>query len=133
VLLSLDEDPNGSYAQEELFLFRDPPLESLQPRSEKAGTGPCPLPLSGQNVTIPLGLAARWHLCSKTMVLLGDFREVANVPRSDKLFLLEMMQRDDVAVVSEALLDFADPMEWTLESVVASFQNVPYHKLRCFD
>jgi hypothetical protein len=83
-------------------------------------------------ICIPESLRERWTFDPKTRVLKGDFRHVVQVHDDDRTFLLSMMEKDDISVVSEGLLD-AYPSGIDMAELATTFGMKPHHKFRRFD
>lgn len=64
---------------------------------------------------IPEGLIGEWKYDGESRVFLAYFRNRAGVPEQDMKFLLEIMARDDLVVISVGLWD-------------AAFENFPTQK-----
>ena len=77
-----------------------------------------------------------WTFDSQSRVLLGCFkidRENPSVLKEDESFLLEMMERSDIAVVSEGLFYNSDESVWDLDFVSARTGDKTFHRFRLFD
>jgi len=80
-----------------------------------------------------------WSFDAISRVLLADFRRPTrktNCPikvcREDEEFLLGMMERDDLSVVSEGLADRLNPVIWDLNYISGCVGDEYYHKIRRF-
>jgi hypothetical protein len=80
----------------------------------------------------PEGLKCKWTYTDETRMFLADFRDLAQVPEQDMKFLLKLMARDDLVVVSEGLWNPAFEELLRLEYLEAAFGNQVQHKFRMF-
>ncbi|GAX10199.1 hypothetical protein FisN_3Lh394 [Fistulifera solaris] len=81
---------------------------------------------------VPDGLKGKWTYTDETRMFLADFRDTAQVPKQDMKFLLKLMARDDLVVVSEGLWNPAFEKLLRLEYLEAAFGNQVQHKFRMF-
>ena len=65
-------------------------------------------------------------------VLLADFRDLTEIPEQDKWFLVRMMERDDISLVSDGMLN-GHVSEIPLDAIASSFEEKPFHKFRRYD
>lgn len=106
----------------------------------KRKTVPCgrrglaPMELAPPPPPIPDGLEGRWTYNAETRLFLANFRDVASaqLPDQDINFLLELMARDDLTVVSEGLWSPTFEKLLELEYLEAAFGNQIHHKFRMF-
>ena len=76
-----------------------------------------------------------WTFNEQSRVLLGSFRkegECTTVNDEDREFLFDMMERNDVTVVTEGNADELDPDIWSLEFIKKSVGAKYHHKFRRF-
>lgn len=92
-----------------------------------APIGPPPSPPQ-----IPDGLKGKWTYSEETRLFLADFRDITQVPDQDVKFLLELMARDDLVVVSEGLWGSTFETLMQLEYLEAAFGHQIHHKFRMF-
>ncbi|GKY91915.1 hypothetical protein MPSEU_000163100 [Mayamaea pseudoterrestris] len=118
------------YVEETAFLYHDPPNDiSLPPM-----TPPPPRPV------IPPSLSSHWwYEDDNPRVLRANFKGLRPIPREDEDFLKLVMQCDQIAVVSDGLLEdhlSKDPIIWAHENVVSEIGKIGevglYHKFRHF-
>ena len=74
-----------------------------------------PVPAPPSPPSIPAELKGRWTYCDETRIFLANFKDVAEVPEDDMKFLLEVMARDDLVVISEGLWAISFEKSLTLE------------------
>jgi hypothetical protein len=88
---------------------------------------PPPLP------ALPDGGPIQYSFDEETRVVLVDFSKAEIITERDKAMLNCLMQRDDLAVVSEGLLSRPFCLGEFLQNVELQFQGRTYHKFRRFD
>ena len=64
-----------------------------------------PYPEELYSPVIPASLQEVWSFDADMRVLLADFRGFSKVPTEHRLLLLKMMEKDDISVVSEGLVN----------------------------
>lgn len=77
----------------------------------------------------------KWTYDKESRVLLADFKQQGNkveVTRDDEKYLLEMMQRDDITVISDGLAHGLESKLYSFESVVDRCGSQYVHKIRKF-
>lgn len=137
---TLRDDPNEFYVEEEAHLYHNPPLPSrlmngVAPKDLKPIPPPSPfrqLPNTGK---------CKWSFDELQRILLADFS--ASVSAADKFtmdpgdeaFLLDMMERDDITVISEGLISTSslNPDFRDVDFFRAVLGEDYYHKFRRFD
>jgi hypothetical protein len=136
----LVEDPNEVYIEEEAHLYHNPPIPSfmtngVEPRDLK----PIPPPPS-PFTELPNTGKCDWTFDEKQRLLLADFSASSNgnnfrMHPTDESFFLEMMERNDITVISEGLVSTSslDPEYWKLEYLARVLKQEYYHKFRRFD
>lgn len=141
---TLIPDPNEFYIEEEAHLYHNPPLpsyktEGVLPKNLPAIPPPPKLP------ELPNTGLCSWTYDEETRVLLADFaageRNGAHATpilmkgSVDEKFLLSMMERDDITVISEGHLDWKsmDPQLWDLNHMCAALDKEFFHRFRRFD
>jgi hypothetical protein len=98
--------------------------EWVEPASLKSIPPPLPLP------PLPSMSECRWTLDKDKRVYVVDFCEAH--PHNDDLdFVLQLMERDDVTLISEGLLDSG--MDITIDGIVNEFRTSFYHKFKRFE
>jgi len=77
----------------------------------------------------------RWTFNEFSRVLFGDFTDHPRGPleAEDLAFLLKMMERDDITVVTEGFASRLDPCLWTLGILENMVGNVVCHQFRVFE
>jgi hypothetical protein len=77
----------------------------------------------------------RWRFDELSRVLFGDFTDHPRGPleAEDLVFLLQMMERDDITVVTEGFASRLDPCLWTLGMLENIVGNVMCHQFRVFE
>ena len=139
----LPNDPNEYYVEEEAFLYHNPPIpseftEGVKPEDLKAIPPPMPLP------ELPRTGKCTWTFDEAQRILLADFSASASsfqggehfaMDPKDEAFFLEMLERDDITVISEGLLSQStlNPEYWKLEYLQTVLNQEYYHKFRRFD
>jgi hypothetical protein len=122
--MSKDEDNERFHKPQRMNAKRS--AVTLGRRSLAPLKSPPPLPQP------PEGLKGKWTYTDETRMFLADFRDLAQVPEEDMKFLLELMARDDLVVVSEGLWNPAFEKLLRLEYLEAAFGNQIQHKFRMF-
>lgn len=113
------------------------PEEELQPL-------PPPLPLLLSSCLPNTGFCT-WSYDDKSRVLLADFRnaphqqesddggrKVVRIMREDEIFLLQMMEKDDITVISEGLADAINSLLWEKDYIEGCIGSEYHHKFRSF-
>jgi hypothetical protein len=73
-----------------------------------------------------------WKYNEQTRVLLVDFTIAEQIFETEKRFFGQMMQRDDITVVSEGLIDMNVSDEKFFSYLRTGFGTEPYHKFKAF-
>ncbi|KAL3936586.1 MAG: hypothetical protein SGBAC_008127 [Bacillariaceae sp.] len=134
------DDPNKFYVEEEAHLYHNPPLPSfhsngVSPQDLKCIPSPPPfddLPKTGN---------CEWTWDNNQRVLLANFSSSVSSSNSffmdpkDEAFFLEMMERNDVTVISEGLISVQslNPDYWKPDYLRRILGQEYYHKFRRFD
>lgn len=95
----------------------------------------CPLPPPPNVPEPPSTGKCVWSYDKQSRVMLANFRAAgkpAEVSEEDKKFLLEVMERDDVTVVTEGLAEALDPQLWDLSYLQNAVGGEFYHRFRKF-
>ena len=95
-----------------------------------------PLPPAPPIPKLPETGYCKWSWDEKSRVLLGNFVRKngdVDVIEEDEKFLLSMMERDDVTVISEGIARSLNPYLWNLEHLASAVGDEYYHKFRRFD
>jgi len=129
------EDPNEYYVEEEAHLYHNPPLPSkvtqgVRPQDLAPLKPPPPPP------TPPETGKCSWSYDDENRIFLADFRaHDGPMDPIDTRFMLEVMERDDLTLISDGLLDMMrlDRKLWTMENIAGTFLDEFYHKFRRFD
>mmetsp|Transcript_2478 Transcript_2478/g.3628 ORF Transcript_2478/g.3628 Transcript_2478/m.3628 type:complete len:969 (-) Transcript_2478:1192-4098(-) len=140
VPLEIQEDKNDYYIEEEAHLYHNPPLpsyecEGIAPEDLKEIPPPEPLP------PFPNTGKCHWKFDEMHRVLLVDFSASSRsdgkfeIELEDERFFLQMLERNDIAVISEGLVstESLDPELWKLQHMQNSLGKEYYHKFRRFD
>jgi hypothetical protein len=131
-------DPNPFYIEEEAHLYHNPPLPSATTQGvlpKDLSKIPPPEPMS----SLPNTGHCNWTYDATQLVLLADFSLNTSHPlimnRIDELFFLQMLERTEITVISQGLLDWQrmDPRIWRLPYVCGVLNREFYHKFRRFD
>ena len=114
-------------------------LRSRQKRKELRSTVGSieldPLP-DAEEVVLPVTTdCCAWSFEENSRVLLAKFNIKNNksIDYRQKESLLKMMERDDITVVSEGLVDSLNQTLWHLDYVKSLVGDKPYHKVRRFE
>jgi hypothetical protein len=94
------------------------------------------LPEAPQIPSIPNTGKCNWSFDHEQRVLLANFNVGKSKPELiplDKSFLLRMMERTDIAVVSEGLFEHFDPSVWDLDFIDSRTGDKMYHRFRLFE
>lgn len=75
----------------------------------------------------------RWSFDENSRVLLVNFKNCPEIPLHEKRFAAQMMQRDDITLIFDGLLENLDARKWTIGSIEQAFCEKPYHKFRRFN
>ena len=124
--------PNGSHQLALVRSDRIPgTLHPVRPAELK------PLPPSADPPEFPSTGYCTWSFNVDTRVLLANFRANTNggkvsVTREDEEFLLKMMERDDITVISEGLVDELDSTLLDRGYVEGSIGSEFHHKVKEF-
>jgi len=94
-----------------------------------------PLPPAPPLPDFPMTGRCTWTFDKKSRVLLGNFIQPdgkVEVTVEDEMFLLHMMERDDVTCISDGLAKGIDPNLYSLETIVNACGDEYFHKFRQF-
>jgi hypothetical protein len=119
---------------------------------------PIPLPTPFNLSSLPNTGYCNWSFNNETRVLLADFRNApqqqqqqeqqqsmeerqqggrmnrneVHIERADEIFLLHMMEKDDITVISEGLADTINPSFWEYDYIDDCIGSEYHHKFRSF-
>jgi hypothetical protein len=94
-----------------------------------------PLPPALPIPNLPHTGKCMWSFDEDSRVLLAEFVQedgTVEIVYEDEEFLLRMMERDDISVISDGLATGLDPKKWTLEYIANAVGDEYYHKFRAF-
>jgi len=97
-----------------------------------------PLPKSHPFDTKSFPSSGRWSFDEETRVLLGDFRgsKCDNrgkfIPAEDERFLFEMMERDDIVVVTDGWASNLNEELWNCDFLKGTVGDHVFHRFRVF-
>jgi len=128
-----------SNSLEQLTMLRDEstiPFMSPAVSSEELQPLPSPPPLP----QFPSTGFCQWTFDETSRVLYAKFEQFRGkklfgqvmVNPEDECFLLRMMERDDITVISEGLADEIDASLWTREYITGCIGSEYHHKFRAF-
>jgi len=100
-----------------------------------------PLPPAPPLPELPSSKYCSWTFDEESRVLLANFRmsgyakekNKVKIKSQDEKFLFEMMERDDITVISEGLADALNPNLWTREYIEGCIGSDYHHKFRVFE
>jgi len=129
--------PTNSH--EQLTKLRDEssiPSMKAAVTSDKLPPIPPPPPLPD----LPNTGYCKWSFDAESRVLYANFRDTTAtlnpqftvIMSPDEEFLLRMMERDDITVISEGLADEISSSLWTREYIVGCIGSEYHHKFRAF-
>ena len=156
VFVQPPEDPHKDfYVEETAHRYHNPPFPNMvsppptdadfnggevevvavHPKDLRPIPPPPPLP------ELPTSGTCQWSFDEESRVLLADFSEVdvdessgqLRMDEVDELFFLQMLERNDLTVISEGLVASVDPKQWDLGYVEKALEFEYYHKFRRFD
>lgn len=88
------------------------------------------------DLNFPRTQYCKWSFDSEHRVLNANFKPKSQqdvvVTPEDKAYLLKMMERDDVTVISDGLLPSLDPELWCEKFIDGSIGDIVYHHFRLF-
>ena len=129
--------PTNSH--EQLTKLRD---ESSIPSMKAAVTSDnlSPIPPPPPLPDLPNTGYCKWSFDAESRVLYANFRNITApinpqfpvIMPPDEEFLLRMMERDDITVISEGLTDEISASLWTREYIVGCIGSEYHHKFRAF-
>jgi hypothetical protein len=136
----LPEDPNEYYIEEEAHLYHNPPF----PSCSSGGVAPQdlkPIPPPPPFKQLPNTGKCKWTFDELHRILVADFSPSDSadgnfaMDPTDEAFFLEMLERDDITVVSEGLVSTSSlhPEFWNLAYFQRVLKEEYYHKFRRFD
>jgi hypothetical protein len=116
---------SGEYVEELAFVLHNPPEPDTDIRlGEQAVSADNLLPLPDTPLlVIPANTECKWTFSEESRVLLVDFKGIDRVSPADKRAFAEMLQRDDITVVAEGLLEGIDPKVLTLEHMAVTVKD----------
>jgi hypothetical protein len=128
-----------SNSHEQLTKLRDEssiPSMKAAVTSDKLPPIPPPPPLPD----LPDTGYCKWSFDAESRVLYANFRDTTAtlnpqfpvIMSLDEEFLLRMMERDDITVISEGLADEISSSLWTREYIVGCIGSEYHHKFRAF-
>ena len=132
------QDPNPYYIEEEAHLYHNPPI----PSEYTEGVDPVdlqPIPHSQELPELPNTGKCHWSFDETQQILLADFSPNQDskhiMDPIDEKFFLEMLERNDITVISEGLLSTQDldSKMWGLDYLNDVLGQEYYHKFRRFD
>lgn len=128
-MLPASDDYVGNFCEETAFLF----ARSTESRSLGEATMPPP---PAAPFPPPDGLAGDWKYDSESRVYSADFSTVDPVPLATKQFVSQLMDRDDITLLTKGLLRSDDSEDgaipWSLETVECELGGCLLHKFRQF-
>jgi hypothetical protein len=74
----------------------------------------------------------RWSYDETTRVVHGNFTDTKTLDREDEIFLLQMMERDDITVITDGFAKRLDPNLWTLQILNDMVGQDVCHQFRAF-
>jgi hypothetical protein len=125
-----EKDPAAVYIEERAYLFHDPPMPDtgIRRREEAVTADNLPPLPDAPPVVIPTKTDCKWTFCEESRVLLVNFNGVDKVSPADKRAFAEMLQRDDITVVAEGLLEGITPGLLSLEYMAGTVKD--HHRFR---
>jgi hypothetical protein len=136
------KDPNENYIEELADRYHNPPLPTegieggVSPADLRRIPPPPPFPVT----ILPDTGHCKWSWDEDSRVLFADFSESEELEASrlnhiDEKFFLEMMERDDVTVISAGLVSprRIDHDIWNIEYIGQVLDKEYFHKIRRFD
>lgn len=130
------KDPNKYYIEEEAHLYHNPPL----PSDSTVGVLPCDLaplpPPPPPPSPMPRTGNCNWAYDEANRVFTADFRNHGGpIDPIDEDFMLKVMERDDLTLISDGLLDprGLKPHLWTMKNIAGTYGDDFFHKFRRFD
>jgi hypothetical protein len=125
-----EKDPAPVYIEERAYLFHDPPMPDtgIRRREEAVTADNLPPLPDAPPVVIPTKTDCKWTFCEESRVLLVNFNGVDKVSPVDKRAFAEMLQRDDITVVAEGLLEGITPGLLSLEYMAGTVKD--HHRFR---
>ncbi len=93
--------------------------------------------LADELPTLPKGSYCTWSFDKESRVLLANFRNITSpqpavITPQDEQFLLKMMERDDITVISEGLVDDITSSIWSRDFIEGCIGSVYHHQIRAF-
>jgi hypothetical protein len=121
-----EQDPARQYyVEERAYLFHNPsmPDAGIRPGEQVATADNLPPLPDAPPVEIPTMTNCKMTFCEESRVLLFNFKGVDNVSPADKRAFAEMLQRDDITVVAEGLLEGMTPGLLSLEYMAGAVKD----------
>jgi len=94
-----------------------------------------PLPVADPVPDLPYTSHCTWTFDKESRVLLAKFHDKAGkvvITETDERFMLLMMERNDITVVSEGLVNGLNKKMWNLDYIKRCVGDRYYHKIRSF-
>jgi len=131
--------PSKYYTEETAWRLHGGRLDSHGHQIDKSQIQPLPEAPPMDTSTFPK--SGRWSFDVDTRVLFGDFRHYCNsqdqqkqgLDPEDEHFLLTMMARDDITVISEGFAAHLNPNLWTLRVLKEIAGTDVCHQFRVFE
>eukprot|EP00934_Nitzschia_sp_Nitz4_P008353 Nitzschia sp. Nitz4//scaffold74_size92883//47486//53507//NITZ4_004826-RA/size92883-augustus-gene-0.13-mRNA-1//-1//CDS//3329557604//8343//frame0 len=132
------QDPNPTYIEEIAHSYHNPPLPSAETDGILPG-GLKPIPPPPEVPEAPSTGLCDWTYDELNRIYLGVFKAAESIKDGihpvDKEFLLLLLERNDITVITEGLLDWnvLNPDIWNLDNILNEGSYEFSHKLRRFD
>jgi hypothetical protein len=121
-------DPNEYYVEEDAWKYHNPPLGGAVLAKDLK-----PLPEAPPLPEFPDTGLCKWSFDPNSRVVRAKFHG-STITLEDEKFLLHMMERDDISLISEGLVKGLDRNQWRLSSIASLFGiDDYYHKFRRFN
>jgi hypothetical protein len=114
--MKVSGDPAPLYIEEQAYLFHDP--STLAVSADNLPPLPAAPPL-----VIPTTTECKWAFNEESRVLLVNFNGIDRVSPGDKRAFAEMLQRDDITVVAEGLLEGMNPKLLSLDYMAVAVKD----------
>jgi hypothetical protein len=125
-----EKDPAPVYIEERAYLFHDPPMPDTGIRTKERAVSADDLPPlpAAPPLVIPTKTECKWTFNEESRVLLVNFNGIDRVSTGDKRAFAEMLQRDDITVVAEGLLEGINPKLLSLDYMAVTVKD--HHRFR---
>jgi hypothetical protein len=125
-----EKDPAPVYIEERAYLFHDPPMPGMGIRTREHAVSADDLPAlpAAPPLVIPAKTECKWTFNEESRVLLVNFNGIDRVSPADKRAFAEMLQRDDITVVAEGLLEGITPGLLSLDYMAVTVKD--HHRFR---